>query len=129
MSEPTNAVFLSYASQDAEAAARLCGALRAGGIEVWFDQQELRRRGRFDEVLVHQTRAGEIDSLNERYSGNALITLLGLRRFPEAIELTKLQAVRFPNNPDSYFVRARLESILLKDDPHYDELLNHPPRL
>ncbi|MBI5771432.1 MAG: TIR domain-containing protein, partial [Verrucomicrobia bacterium] len=35
------AVFLSYASQDTEAAQRLCDALRAGGIEVWFDQNEL----------------------------------------------------------------------------------------
>jgi hypothetical protein len=37
-STPTGAVFLSYASQDAEAAQRICQALRAGGIEVWFDQ-------------------------------------------------------------------------------------------
>ena len=35
------AVFLSYASQDAEAARRLCAGLRAAGIEVWFDQNEL----------------------------------------------------------------------------------------
>ncbi len=35
------AVFLSYASQDAEAALRLCAALRAAGVEVWFDQNEL----------------------------------------------------------------------------------------
>ncbi len=32
---PTGAVFLSYASQDAEVAARICDALRAAGIEVW----------------------------------------------------------------------------------------------
>ncbi len=31
------AVFLSYASQDAEAARRICETLRAGGVEVWFD--------------------------------------------------------------------------------------------
>src|SRR5258707_445976 len=31
------AVFLSYASQDAEAARRICDALRSGGVEVWFD--------------------------------------------------------------------------------------------
>ena len=31
------AVFLSYASQDAEVARRICEALRSGGIEVWFD--------------------------------------------------------------------------------------------
>jgi hypothetical protein len=35
-------VFLSYASQDAEAAQRICNALRAAGVEVWFDQSELR---------------------------------------------------------------------------------------
>jgi len=42
MSEPANkAVFLSYASQDAEAAKRIADALRAAGVEVWFDQSEL----------------------------------------------------------------------------------------
>jgi TolB-like protein/tetratricopeptide (TPR) repeat protein len=38
----SHAVFLSYASQDAQAAARICAVLRAAGIEVWFDQSELR---------------------------------------------------------------------------------------
>ncbi len=42
MSLPAKAVFLSYASQDADAARRLCEALRAAGVEVWFDQSELR---------------------------------------------------------------------------------------
>ena len=37
MSEVNKAVFLSYASQDAEAAKRLCEVLRAAGVEVWFD--------------------------------------------------------------------------------------------
>lgn len=41
MSEPGKAVFLSYASQDAEAARRIAEALRAAGVEVWFDQSEL----------------------------------------------------------------------------------------
>src|SRR3954462_12717361 len=41
MSGPTQAVFLSYASQDAAAAKRICDALRAAGVEVWFDQSEL----------------------------------------------------------------------------------------
>jgi TIR domain-containing protein len=36
------AVFLSYASQDTDAAQRICAALQAAGIEVWFDQSELR---------------------------------------------------------------------------------------
>jgi TolB-like protein/Tfp pilus assembly protein PilF len=37
-----NAVFISYASQDAAAAQRICDALRAAGVEVWLDQTELR---------------------------------------------------------------------------------------
>ncbi len=37
----SKAVFLSYASQDAEPARRICEALRAAGVEVWFDQNEL----------------------------------------------------------------------------------------
>jgi len=41
-SAPRAAVFLSYASQDAEAARRVCEALRFAGVEVWFDQSELR---------------------------------------------------------------------------------------
>ena len=44
MADGTGAVFLSYASQDAEAARRICEALRTGGIQVWFDESE-RRRG------------------------------------------------------------------------------------
>jgi tetratricopeptide (TPR) repeat protein len=35
----SGAVFLSYASQDAEAAKRVCESLRAGGVEVWFDTE------------------------------------------------------------------------------------------
>ncbi len=42
MNEDTRAVFLSYASQDAEIARRIADALRAAGLEVWFDQSELR---------------------------------------------------------------------------------------
>ncbi len=42
MSNPDpKAVFLSYASQDAEAVRRIAEALRAAGVEVWFDQNEL----------------------------------------------------------------------------------------
>jgi hypothetical protein len=41
MSDASKAVFLSYASQDADPARRICEALRAAGVEVWFDQSEL----------------------------------------------------------------------------------------
>ena len=54
MSEPSQAVFLSYASQDAEAAQRICDALRAGGVEVWFDQSELRGGDAWDRSIRQQ---------------------------------------------------------------------------
>src|ERR1700689_3090120 len=54
MAEPTKAVFLSYASQDAEAARRICEALRAGGVEVWFDQSELRGGDAWDHRIREQ---------------------------------------------------------------------------
>ena len=54
MIEPSRAVFLSYASQDAEAAHRICEALRAGGIEVFLDQSELRGGDAWDQEIRHQ---------------------------------------------------------------------------
>lgn len=51
---PTGAVFLSYASQDAEAAARVCESLRAAGIEVWFDRSELRGGDAWDLQIKKQ---------------------------------------------------------------------------
>ena len=54
MSDPGKAVFLSYASQDAEAAKRICGALRAAGVEVWFDQSELRGGDSWDAKIRKQ---------------------------------------------------------------------------
>ena len=39
MADASKAVFLSYASQDAEVALHICGALRAADVEVWLDQE------------------------------------------------------------------------------------------
>ena len=44
-------VFLSYASQDAQAARRICDPLRAAGIEAWFDQSELRGGDTWDQKI------------------------------------------------------------------------------
>ena len=54
VTEPSHAVFLSYASQDAEAAQKICEALRAAGIEVWFDQSELRGGDAWDQSIRKQ---------------------------------------------------------------------------
>lgn len=56
-SAPTGAVFLSYASQDAEATRRICDALRTAGIEVWFDQSELRGGDAWDRQIRKQIKA------------------------------------------------------------------------
>jgi TolB-like protein len=57
VNELSNAVFLSYASQDAQVAQRLCAALRAQGIEVWIDQQELRGGEEWDAEIRKQIKA------------------------------------------------------------------------
>lgn len=58
MSESTpRAVFLSYASQDGEAVRRLAEALRAAGVEVWFDLDELRGGDEWDRKIRQQIRA------------------------------------------------------------------------
>jgi TIR domain len=54
VTEPSRAVFLSYASQDADAAQRICEALRDAGIEVWFDQSELRGGDAWDQSIRKQ---------------------------------------------------------------------------
>lgn len=40
MSAANQAVFLSYVSQDAETAKRICEALCAAGVEGWFARSE-----------------------------------------------------------------------------------------
>jgi TolB-like protein/Flp pilus assembly protein TadD len=54
VTEPSHAVFLSYASQDAEAAQKICEALRAAGIEVFLDQSELRGGDVWDQKIRHE---------------------------------------------------------------------------
>jgi len=55
-SDGHRAVFLSYASEDTEAAARISGSLRNAGIEVWFDQNELRGGAAWDCAIKKQIR-------------------------------------------------------------------------
>ena len=44
-------IFISYTSQDTEAARRTCDALRARGLEVWFDQNELQGGDAWDAAI------------------------------------------------------------------------------
>jgi Tol biopolymer transport system component len=52
----SRAVFISYASQDAAAAARICHALRGAGVEVWFDRSELRGGDVWDQRIRREIR-------------------------------------------------------------------------
>ncbi|MGH3429446.1 MAG: toll/interleukin-1 receptor domain-containing protein [Mycobacteriales bacterium] len=50
------AVFLSYASEDAPGAQKICAALRSAGIDVWFDQSELRGGDAWDQKIRREIR-------------------------------------------------------------------------
>jgi hypothetical protein len=54
MTGTSRAVFPSYASQDAAIVQRICDALRAAGIEVWFDKNELRGGDAWDKQIRKQ---------------------------------------------------------------------------
>jgi len=54
VTDPGRVVFLSYASQDAQAAQKICEALRAAGIQVFLDQSELRGGDAWDQKIRHQ---------------------------------------------------------------------------
>ncbi len=51
---PPRAVFLSYAREDTPAAQRIADALRSYGVEVWFDQSELRGGDVWDQKIRKQ---------------------------------------------------------------------------
>ena len=57
MDKSNTAVFLSYASQDADAARNIGDALRAAGVEVWIDTSELRGGDAWDASIRKQIRA------------------------------------------------------------------------
>lgn len=51
-----NAIFLSYAHEDAAAACRIAEVLQAAGVEVWFDQSALRGGDSWDAKIRRQIR-------------------------------------------------------------------------
>src|SRR5881394_2837761 len=56
MAERNQAIFLSYAREDTEAVRRIADALRAFGVEIWFDQSELRGGDAWDAKLRREIR-------------------------------------------------------------------------
>ncbi len=51
-----HAVFISYASEDTEAAGRIAVSLEAAGVEVWLDRTELRSGDAWDRNIRRQIR-------------------------------------------------------------------------
>ena len=108
------AVFLSYASEDAQAAGAICEALRSAGIEVWFDQNALRGGDAWDAAIRRQIRECAlfvpIISSNTEARGEGYFRLewkLAVERsqlqadgeaflFPVAIDATPESAPRVP---------------------------------
>ena len=86
----------------------------------------LRREGRMSEALEHQVRAQDLDPLNRAYNYVPMETLLGLRRYPEAIDQIRIYAERFPGEPGPYFTRAEIESYVQKSvEPLRKALRDH----
>jgi TolB-like protein/tetratricopeptide (TPR) repeat protein len=59
-SESKKAAFISYASEDRAAALHICEALRRAGIEVWFDQSELRGGDAWDALIRKQIKTCDL---------------------------------------------------------------------
>jgi TolB-like protein/DNA-binding winged helix-turn-helix (wHTH) protein/Tfp pilus assembly protein PilF len=72
----------------------------------------LRRRARWGEALEHLERARDLDPLNPAYAEAPIMTLIGLRRYPEALEQTHLIVQRLPNDAGYHFWHAQIESYL-----------------
>ena len=101
--------------------------LRPNSAEVHWDLGlALRRAGRMEEALEHFVRAWDLDPLHPGYDSGPITTLMGLRRFPEAIEQTMIHTARFPDLPHSYFARARLQAYLRRSpEPLHVALREH----
>jgi len=57
VSGESKAVFLSYASEDSEAAQRIADALQKAGVEVWFDRSALRGGDAWDNTIRRQIKS------------------------------------------------------------------------
>jgi hypothetical protein len=107
MSDVANkAVFLSYASQDAEAAQRLAEALRTAGVEVWFDQNELVGGDAWDAKIRGQIASCAlfvpVISANTRI-GSSAPHASGNLRCPLFPKLRAAMTMRDGQNPNGFF--------------------------
>ena len=97
----TGAVFLSYASQDADAAHTMAETLRSAGVEVWFDKSELprwRRVGRSDRTADQSLRGIYPDHLAEhpRFEKEGYFRLFSGKLAVDRSHLTSSKAFLLP---------------------------------
>ncbi|MDP2138046.1 MAG: TIR domain-containing protein, partial [Candidatus Didemnitutus sp.] len=96
MSDPTKAVFLSYAHDDAGAARRIADALRNAGLVVWFDENELRGGDSWDQKIRTQIKQCAlvlpVISANTQSRGEGYFRL----EWKLAVERTHLMAEGIP---------------------------------
>jgi len=89
----------------------------------------LRRRARWGEALEQLARARDLDPLNALYANGPMNTLLGLRRYPEALEQVNLLVQRLPNEPLYHWGRALIESYVEHSAEPLRALLRDHPTL
>jgi TolB-like protein len=86
----------------------------------------LRRRGRMVEAIPYFQRASDLDPLNQYYAGSAFLTCLALRRYPEALEQTRLLRTRFPAEADGDIAAARINAFAAQSLEPLRALLKRP---
>ncbi len=70
----------------------------------------LRRSGHMNEALAYFARARDLDPLNLVYAIGSRLTLLGLRRYPEALVENKRYSAQFPNDSEAYSLSAQIQA-------------------
>ena len=113
MTESSRAVFLSYASEDASAAKNISDALKTAGMEVWFDQTELRGGDAWDASIRRQIKACAL--FMPIISANAHARTEGYFRFEWKLAVDRSHLM----SPDQAF----LVPVVIDDTPHLDERL------
>ena len=110
MSHPTQAIFLSYASQDADAVKCICEALRATGLDVWFDQSELRGGDAWDASIRKQIKECTLFVPMISAATNARSEGYFRLEWKLAVDRSKLPVAGQSSNPS----RSQLASITLR---------------
>jgi TolB-like protein/Flp pilus assembly protein TadD len=114
---------LDRALSDLEPVARLRPNSPAAQQALGF---ALRRRGHMVESIPYFARAADLDPLNEAYAYGAFLTLLGLRRYPEALEQARMFKVRFPAEEDGDIATARINAFATQSLEPLREFLKRP---